>query len=330
MKLNKESKPKWIMGVVILSTIILAFFVTHLRLKPDKSFEGNSSSSITFSPDSKYILIWVKDDLHLINVETEEIEQVFEGDKCDAMPNIATFSYDGKYILSTCSNDAIYLWEITNGEKKIFPISNKYSTFKNLSFSYDGKYIIASGSDDIMWDIQTGKKVENYWLENIKDFSSDGLYALSESSEGLELWKLDTMKKIRTYITEGSFDYATFSEGDQYVIVHNTGNYTSIFLINNSNRIFNTKYYESLLALVTFSVDGKFYVEFSSNDYFTLQKMSNWRPRVLQTFWLSSIHNDFIDPGIYNFAISPDNRYVVVGSSGGKLLVWNIEKYLEY
>lgn len=327
---------KGIVIILLLGVFIMSFIITYLLLKPDKTFEGNPLDTITFSPQGKYLLSFLDHDLILREVNTGKEVRRFSGHKGI---NLATFSSDSKYIVSASKNsdNKINLYEISTGDKKEFQ-NTTMNNFRKIFFSPDGRFIIAANSYETkVWNILTGNEESKSGLpNNLQGFSPNGNYMITYKLDTLELLDYRSGDVIKTYKFDKHLNYAYFSGDSSKIIVSMSSEIIRIYAVNSlsisSTHLFELEsYYISSLAI---SSDGKYFVTSKDRGEFSLYQITetekyNEEREPLYTFKMSAFFTGFIDPGIYSLTISPDNNYVVVGSSGRKLLFWNIEKYLD-
>ncbi|HOK23785.1 MAG TPA: WD40 repeat domain-containing protein, partial [Candidatus Hydrothermia bacterium] len=154
----------------------------------------NSVSSVSFSPDGKYIAsgsgdrygVWVSGDstIKLWEVSTGKLVRTFEGH--NTVLSVA-FSPDGKYIASGSSDKTIKLWEVSTGEH-VRTFDGHKSWVSSVCFSSDGKYI-ASGSGDgtiRLWYVKFGKEVAQFIFFSDGEWvviTSEGYYNASANGE---------------------------------------------------------------------------------------------------------------------------------------------------
>ena len=161
--------------------------------------------------------------VYILNTETGEKEQVFEGDLND-MTSVA-FSVDGKTLAGGDEHGNVYLWDVTSG-KNTKILESKSQDIRNLVFLPDGQLLVGSAGGEIrFWDLtteETVKKISGRFVASSPD--SHTLLCLRQGE--IQYWKIDGEKPIKSFEIDKmaseiafspngeTFAYAIF-EGDQ-------------------------------------------------------------------------------------------------------------------
>lgn len=153
-------------------------------------------SSVTFSPDGKYVVSGSWDKTARV-WEASTGKEIARTTHADLVTSVG-FSPDGKYVVSGSWDQTARVWEATTG-KEISHIThdnlvNSVAFVPGvLVFGEGGKYI-ASGSDDKtarIWESATGKEVARMIHDDAViyiTFSADGKHIISGSALTTRVW----------------------------------------------------------------------------------------------------------------------------------------------
>jgi len=158
--------------------------------KEIKQLNGHSESiySITFSPDSKFILSGGGDTIRLWDTETGKEIRSFEGQIW--LGNFVIFSPDGKFILSKemVKNDYnILIRDIING-KEVKKLCGENNGFTSIAVSNSGKLILTGRFDKTvtLWDVDKEKEIASmigYENGEWAIITPEGYYNCSENGD---------------------------------------------------------------------------------------------------------------------------------------------------
>ncbi|MBW4679138.1 MAG: hypothetical protein KME19_03350 [Microcoleus vaginatus WJT46-NPBG5] len=162
--------------------------------------DSESTTSLTFSPDSKFLAIATKDNtIKLLSVNTQ-LKNLYYSPYGRKLKR-TTFSPDGKLIAAgSADNNKVNLWRRDDTGK--FP-TNPYKTLSAdtslLSFSPDSKTLVTGSADEILklWTFDSGE------IKTLKEFSSS-VTSLAVSPDGKTITAASTDKTLRFWKSDGT------------------------------------------------------------------------------------------------------------------------------
>lgn len=206
-----------------------------------------------------------------------------------------SISRDGKYLLTGMKGGGwLKLWDAATWQEiRDLPGHSMTEAIEALAFSPDSKYAVSGGSYQIkLWDVQTGKELENITHASFFDrnqsyaiaFSPDGRRAFVKGIGFISLW--DVSARRRTWLYRADTGGRRWSGG---------------------NMIFNTS--------AQFSPDGEYIL---SGEGESMRLRNAAYGSVVKNFTAEgSGHVDAV-------AFSPDGKYALSGSVDGVIRLWDI------
>ena len=193
----------------------------------------HSVSSVSFSPDGKYIATASEDKTARLWDLTGKLIQEFKGHQ--DWVNSVSFSPDGKYIATVSWDKRARLWDLTG--KLIQEFKGHQEGISSVSFSPDGKYIVTASWDNTarLWDL-TGKLIQEFkghpGRVSSASFSPDGKYIATASGDNTaRLWDL-TGKLIQEFKAhQGRVNSVSFSPDGKYIATASSDNTARLWRI---------------------------------------------------------------------------------------------------
>ena len=308
---------------------------------------SNKGGIIASGSSDGMIRIWKTD---LISTNTKEIIEPINNESGVYSIDICP---EGKLLVSGSADNTVRIWDISNG-KMIDSRRSHLRDVLSVAFSPDGN-LIASGSMDAsieIWDFKTGREIRPLTghLNNVHSVSWNPVnnrQLVSASSDGfVRLWDIETrtsrvigMGFDRSEIFNAKFcpdgNYIAFTIGGPGTISYVALDYDDSLNISTYDDIekkLNSKFGIVILDLFTgipekilsghsnmivslgWSHDGKNIV---SSSYDTTAKLYDvYSGKCLRTF---SGKTD----NLTGIAISNDGNFVVTGSEGKRVNIWN-------
>lgn len=232
-------------------------------------------TSVSFSPDGKYILTSQLEGTSLWDNLTGKLIRKFSG---QTLVTSAVFSPDGQFIATTSNDKNAVVWDAQTGQPvRLFDKHDSWVLC--AAFSPDNRYLVTGEIDGAvrLWDNATGELVRvfkdsHYEVASVK-FSPDGNYILAGGGDGVaRLWDRRTGAISRRYEGQaGSVNTVEFSADGNLVL---TGNE------DGTTRVWRTKSADELCRLVSFR-DGSWVIVTPDGRFDT-----NNLERVSGLYWL--------------------------------------------
>ncbi|MCO5999264.1 WD40 repeat domain-containing protein [Actinoallomurus rhizosphaericola] len=188
--------------------------------------------------------------------------------------NAVALSPDGRYVAASEVDDVggeILMWDVITRKlvARLLPSSTVDSTqFDTVTFSPDGKIVAAVAlADNVvhLWDVNTHAKVSTFriptdWARAIV-FSPDSRILVIETVSDIQVWDVNSRKKLRTLSTDFGMEVQNIALGsDGRILAASTRDSTAgellLWDIGNGKRI-TDRHYTTALGGVAFSPDRK-------------------------------------------------------------------------
>lgn len=274
-------------------------------------------SSVKYSPDGKYIAVAANTFVEIYDVESLHLLKRHEGHA--GKVSSLSYSPDGIYISSGSWDKTIKLWEVSSG-REITAMKGHKDVVSSVSISHDGRYI-ASGSGDKcirLWDFSSMKFSLFPLIGEI--FSDDYVKIRKESS------------REDASIMEGHADRVSslsFSPDSRLVVSGSDDKTIRLWEVYSRMEIMRLKGHDGGINAVSFSPDGHYIASGSGDGSVKLWDVSSGMEIATLKHLSAGKHAQAGDDEVYSVSFSPDGRFIVSGSGGGSVRLWEVSSGME-
>jgi WD40 repeat protein len=220
--------------------------------------QEDATTSVTFSPDNKYILTGSGDATARIWDLNGNMIKIFIGHSGHV--NSVAFSPDGQKVLTGSDDGTAKLWDMQGNVIKVF--SGHKSGVTSVAFSPDGLKVLTGSKDATarLWDINGTSiiifKGHNSTVKSVA-FSSDGKTILTGSDDySARLWDLNGNILATLKGQSSAINSVAFSPDGKKFLTGSADQTAILWDINgNIDQVFSG--YKSYVTSVAFSPDGK-------------------------------------------------------------------------
>ena len=278
--------------------------------------------ALAISPDGKLLATNGpnEEDVQLWDVENRSLVRSLKGHEGRVI-NV-TFSPDGALLASASSDGTVRLWDISSGQL-VHTLAEHQGAVWTAAFSPDGR-TLASGSHDKtikVWNVGSGEL--RYSLEEHMDdvfglaFSPDGKQLASGSRSGtVQLWALQERRVLSTMKGHSYIVINLAFSPDGQTLAADSLDEVKLWDLTEMPRRETIEGYSC-----AFSNDGKTLVTWTEDGWLKLWDPATGKFKAGPTF-------QHPDGGCAS--LSPDGAKVVVGTSEGRVLLFDLEKDEEY
>ena len=220
-------------------------------------------TSLTFSPDSKFILTGSGNSAKLSDF-SGSAQQTFTGHAGEI--NTVAISSDGQYILTGSWDNTAKLWDRSGNILQT--LTGHTGIVLSVAISPNGQYLLTGSEDKTakLWDRASGRMLKtlngkyNGSVETVA-FSPDGKMALTPGGfeNTLKLWEIPSGREIKTLSPshKRKIMSAAFSPDGKYVLTGSTDNTAKLYDVSTGREI-KTFADNGSFFRVAFSPDGKY------------------------------------------------------------------------
>jgi WD40 repeat protein len=195
------------------------------------------------------------------------------------------------------------------------------SQVHSVAFSPDGRLGLSGGDDPKLWDLATGKALHTFeghtgFVTSVA-FSPNGRLAVSSgSSDGnIKVWDVTTGAELRTLSGHsGAVNSVAISPDSRFVLSGSMDHTLKLWDVETGNLVHTSLGHLGSVLSVTISHNGSLTLSGGDDGTFRLWDLASGRE--LRTFSSNELGM------IFAVAISPDNRFALVG--GDELYLWDI------
>ena len=230
------------------------------------------------------------------------------------------YSPDGRRLATGSDDGTVRLWNAADAS--LLHVLKHPGEVTRVAFSPDSARLVSVSTDDTarVWDVATGKELHviDHHTDSIWGvaWSSDGqLIATASSDKTVGLWNADdrtVVAKLPGHL-DGVFDVAFSPDGAQLVSVSNDG----------TARVWDTRTHAELRQFGA-QEGGLYAVSWASDGGSIATAGASGAVRIWNPSTAVQLAELKHDRGVWTLAFSPDGRYLLVGSDGGSVHLWEL------
>jgi WD40 repeat protein/predicted Ser/Thr protein kinase len=322
---------------------------------------------IVFSPDGKY-LVCATSDLRIQVLELPTLHLVKTLEAHTAFMNSLAFDSTGTRLASASNDSRIVLWDFASG-RQLTQLTGHRGSISDVAFAPDGQTLVSAGRDQTVrvWDLRSPGRhaILRGHRGGVRSVvcSTDGkeLYSLSDDGT-LKIWQMPSAGSGSILQHDTGPTFLTFSpDGKLLAVVPYDRRGAVIWDVASRRRSDRTiGEHAKLLQRVAFSPDGRFLATAGLDDEVQVWDVSEnkksfefpkgrgpffmrFHPRkpILAIaadairFWDLRTGQEtgvLVKPathGVQRVVFSPDEKWIALGMSDGRVSIWNLATGLE-
>ncbi|EJC99151.1 WD40 repeat-like protein [Fomitiporia mediterranea MF3/22] len=291
---------------------------------------GLFDSSVTFSPDGRYVCGSYEHTIRIWHLESSEVVTApFHRHSYHVGP--VAFSPNGKHVVSGATDGSVIIWDAESGRIVTHPSGSHKRAVSSVAFSLCGKYVFTGSSDPItpirIWDVESEAVVPSPI-----DVHGDGFALVAFSPDGEHIATVSNDWTIRIWdIRSGEVVVGPFEGHNGYVqslVFLPKGDYIASGCHDNTICIWNAQ----TGRVVTGPFKGYKFIGTSVTVVFSFNGkriVSNSKDRTIRIWDIESgecLTGPFRAGNVDSVAFLPDRKRVASSSSSdGTIRIWDAE-----
>ena len=288
----------------------------------DTKHEGRrfAGSSVSFSPDGKYVITTSGRIARLWEVESGNEVRMFEGHS-DIVTSVA-FSPEGKQVATGSRDNTARLWEVETG-RELRRLEGHSAEVLTVALSSNGKYLVTGARDGTarLWEIETGRELrrfQNSGRNVVVALSGNGRFLVTGSTDGTaRLWESDSGRELRPFAMHShEVTSLALNDNGQLLVTGGDEGRARLWRTKDMNELHRFEGDSGTVIATTLSNNGRYLVIGESSGVARLWDIENGREL-----------RSFEEPAksLSSVAVSGDGQRLVMGGSDGVARLWDIE-----
>jgi len=243
---------------------------------------------------------------------------------------IEAIAPDRQTLISASTDGQIHFWQLSDGQH--LRTIDSDGSGRGLKVSSDGKKLLTLGFDLTVWDLETGKQIEEWEFTSggviQNSFSSDGRLIINAvNEETVNFWNVETRQRIASF-SQPRYQLGRVSLHPNHRILANARNegwgqnQNQIVLwdLQSNKKLKTLSGHDYLVRAMEFSPTGEVLATGSVTPIKNTSeiKIWNWQKGILmRSLTVQS-------GGIRSLIFSADGQRLASGSSNGQIDIWDV------